>query len=269
MRNLPWLIAHRGAMAEAPENVEAAFDAAFSHEVDGVELDVQMTADNVPVVFHDDTLKRITGKKGSVPDYPFAVLQEFDYGAWHSEAFRGQGIMTLESMLHKYAGRGAMMIELKSGSGIQEPSKYCSRLCREVTRLITFKVPEHLLKEIFILGFDTDMIAEAWQLAPQLKYMLNVKKPLNPEKQNETIHGMLWGYCLPLRKLSRQFCRKCHARDQRIAVYSCNFPDEVSYALNAGADVVMTDDPANTAGAFQKDMIYLAKNDILGKNKHG
>ena len=57
--DFPWLIAHRGAMAEAPENVEAAFDLAFCRGVDGIEFDVQLSADHVPVIFHDDSLERI------------------------------------------------------------------------------------------------------------------------------------------------------------------------------------------------------------------
>lgn len=50
---LPWAIAHRGNSAEAPENTAAAFDAALEAPIDGIELDVQMSADGVPVIHHD------------------------------------------------------------------------------------------------------------------------------------------------------------------------------------------------------------------------
>lgn len=254
MRPLPWLIAHRGAMAEAPENVEAAFDLAFSHKVDGIELDVQMTADGVPVVFHDDTLRRITGKRGAVADRHIAELLELDFGRWYSEYFRGQRLMTLESLLSRYAGRGILMLELKSATGRQNPYVYRDRLCREVTRLIDFYVPGHLHDEIFLLSFDADMIAKTRKFAPHLSYILNIKKPAAQGEKENAEHENLWGYCLPRRKLGRDFSRLCHEKGLRIAVYSCNTPGEVSTALEAGADVVMTDDPAKTVEAFGENM---------------
>ena len=56
----PLVIGHRGASDLAPENTLAAFQAAWSADVDWVETDVQPTADLVPVLFHDDTLDRIS-----------------------------------------------------------------------------------------------------------------------------------------------------------------------------------------------------------------
>ena len=61
-------IAHRGASAEFPENTMAAFIAALSREpsADGLECDVRLSADGVPVVFHDDDTRRLTGQSGSI-----------------------------------------------------------------------------------------------------------------------------------------------------------------------------------------------------------
>ena len=55
----PWIVAHRGAGREAPENTRAAFDAALAHGVAGLEFDVQLSRDGVPVIYHDRTLARI------------------------------------------------------------------------------------------------------------------------------------------------------------------------------------------------------------------
>ncbi|MES1168290.1 MAG: glycerophosphodiester phosphodiesterase family protein, partial [Oleiharenicola lentus] len=60
----PLIIAHRGASAEKPENTIAAFRRALALEVDGIELDVHVTKDGVPVVFHDAQLRRLTGVRG-------------------------------------------------------------------------------------------------------------------------------------------------------------------------------------------------------------
>ncbi|MFW5958267.1 MAG: glycerophosphodiester phosphodiesterase, partial [Desulfosalsimonas sp.] len=92
MRPFPWIIAHRGAMAEAPENSQAAFDLAFFYDVHGIEFDVQMTADGVPVVFHDNTLRRVTGRRTTVADTRFSELSDLDFGKLFSQDFPVQHI---------------------------------------------------------------------------------------------------------------------------------------------------------------------------------
>ena len=71
--------AHRGLhdnSGDAPENSMAAFQKAVKAGY-GIELDVQLTKDKVPVVFHDFTLERVCGKEGKVYDYTWEELKEF------------------------------------------------------------------------------------------------------------------------------------------------------------------------------------------------
>lgn len=71
--------AHRGLHdneSDAPENSMAAFKKAVDAGY-GIELDVQLTKDRIPVVFHDETLKRVCGAEGKVRDYTYEELQEF------------------------------------------------------------------------------------------------------------------------------------------------------------------------------------------------
>lgn len=72
---LPPVVSHRGANRIAPENTLAAFSEAKKIGFDWVEFDVQLSQDNKPVVFHDHTLARTTGKSGCVSDYPLSQLQ--------------------------------------------------------------------------------------------------------------------------------------------------------------------------------------------------
>ena len=69
--------AHRGASAYAPENTMLAFYAGISCGANGIETDVRLTSDGVPVLFHDDTLLRVTGEEGAVSDYTLAELRRF------------------------------------------------------------------------------------------------------------------------------------------------------------------------------------------------
>jgi glycerophosphoryl diester phosphodiesterase len=74
----PLIIAHRGASAVAPENTIAAFEAAIAAGADGIEFDVRLASDGVPVVIHDDTLFRTHGVRRRVADMPCDELNEFD-----------------------------------------------------------------------------------------------------------------------------------------------------------------------------------------------
>ena len=74
------IFAHRGASGYAPENTLEAFALAITQGADGIELDVQLTKDGIPVVIHDETIDRVTEKKGWVKDYTLKELKELDLG---------------------------------------------------------------------------------------------------------------------------------------------------------------------------------------------
>ena len=70
------IFAHRGASGYAPENTLEAFALAITQGADGIELDVQLTKDGIPVVIHDETIDRVTEKTGFVKDYTLKELKE-------------------------------------------------------------------------------------------------------------------------------------------------------------------------------------------------
>ncbi|WP_051330968.1 glycerophosphodiester phosphodiesterase family protein [Aneurinibacillus terranovensis] len=93
-------IAHRGWSGRAPENTLAAIKKAIYHPaIDGIEIDVQMSLDGVPVVIHDYTLERTTTGTGYVGSYTLTELKKLDAGTWFSSSFAGETIPTLEEVL--------------------------------------------------------------------------------------------------------------------------------------------------------------------------
>ena len=70
--------AHRGASEYAPENTMLSFNLGIYMGANGIETDVQLTKDGIPVLFHDDTLLRVTGQEGSIGDYTYEQLRQFD-----------------------------------------------------------------------------------------------------------------------------------------------------------------------------------------------
>lgn len=102
--------AHRGASSYAPENTMSAFRLGLEMGANGIETDVQRTKDGVLVLFHDDTLARVTGQPGSVKDYTYAQLQEFSVTV-HGQSDR---IPTLEEFLQAFGALDlTFAIELK------------------------------------------------------------------------------------------------------------------------------------------------------------
>ena len=90
--------AHRGASSYAPENTMSSFQMGLEMGANGIETDVQRTKDGVLVLFHDDTLMRVTGQPGSVKDYTYEELQAFSVSA-HGQSDR---IPTLEEFLQAF-----------------------------------------------------------------------------------------------------------------------------------------------------------------------
>ncbi len=119
MNSKPDVIAHRGASQVMPENTAFAFEAAIGMKADGIELDVQLTSDGVPVVIHDKSLKRTTGVDKNVSEVSLSEIQELDAGSWFSPFYNGARIMTLDEALEFIDGRCFVNIELKS-NGAEE-----------------------------------------------------------------------------------------------------------------------------------------------------
>jgi glycerophosphoryl diester phosphodiesterase len=109
----PFIWAHRGASALAPENTMTSFQAALSCGADGIELDVHLSADGVPVVIHDNTLERTTDGAGRVEQVLWPNLQELDAGSWYADDYSGEPIPSLEEVLRAFSGQLRLNVEIK------------------------------------------------------------------------------------------------------------------------------------------------------------
>lgn len=115
------VFAHRGGAALGPENTLAAFDRGAAAGADGLELDVHLSADGVPVVHHDSTLERTTNASGPVAARTSAELARVDAGYWFSSGgdfpFRnsGVGVPTLREVLRRYPDM-PLIVEMKVDS---------------------------------------------------------------------------------------------------------------------------------------------------------
>jgi glycerophosphoryl diester phosphodiesterase len=97
--SLPALIAHRGYSSAAPENTLAAVKAAHDAGTRWVELDVQLLGDGTPVIWHDKDVTRCSDGHGNISRMSWAQACQLDVGSWFGDAFHGEHMASLKSML--------------------------------------------------------------------------------------------------------------------------------------------------------------------------
>ena len=116
----PRWIAHRGAGRLAPENTLAAMRLGAAHGYRMAECDVKLSADGQPFLLHDDTLDRTTNGQGAAGELPWAALSRLDAGRWHSRAWAGEPLPTLEAVARWCIANGHRLnIEIKPTPGTE------------------------------------------------------------------------------------------------------------------------------------------------------
>src|SRR5687767_7726644 len=116
MASSPLILGHRGASALAPENSLAAFRRAMDDGADGIEFDVRLSYDHVPVVIHDATLKRTGRVDRLVSGLTAEELGEVDVGSWFTErthteaqAFVGEKLPTLARVFELFNAEAGVL----------------------------------------------------------------------------------------------------------------------------------------------------------------
>jgi glycerophosphoryl diester phosphodiesterase len=226
----PLIIAHRGASAVAPENTMAAFEAAIAAGADGIEFDVRLSGEGVPVIIHDDTLQRTHGLRRRV-----AEMQ--------SEELRSVGVPSLRDLFELMSGNDLILcLEIKGSS--RELAEKCCELVRE------FSFEERVIVECFdlnVLNFvdlktaalfdpriytDQSLIARALAVgASVLALHHRLAKPSLVEKAR--LAGLI------------------------VVVWTVDDPAWVAHAHSMGIEALITNDPATMIEAYDRLRVQL------------
>ena len=116
---LPKVMGHRGAAGLAPENTLSSIRKAAEVGVSWIEFDVKLTADNMPVIFHDDSLNRTAGRDGLMAETSADEALRLDAGSWFSMDFAGERVPSLFATLDlaqdacREIGRGTIPEKLR------------------------------------------------------------------------------------------------------------------------------------------------------------
>lgn len=154
-----WILGHRGARAESPENTLPAFKLAMDLHADGIEFDVSLSKDFVPVVIHDHTVNRTTFNQGKVKDLSFAELKKLDASKPISN-HEPTGVPSLKETLELLPDEAIANVELKFSGNFSKTAFIDS-----VLKII--KVQEHRLK-IIVSSFDGELLAILRKKEPKI-----------------------------------------------------------------------------------------------------
>lgn len=235
-RKPPWVIGHRGAAAEYPENTLSSLRAAaHCAGVQAVECDIQLSREGTPVVIHDPDLRRIAGRRERVADLTGADLGRIDAGAWFGAAFAGEPVPRLDEVLAALPG-ARLWLELKVYPGDRP-----DRLVQAVARCIAVHRADRRLR---ILSFHDAVLDAFRRETPGVPRMRLLRKaPTDPAAWDEAADGVD-AIDIDVRLLTEDLVREAHARGRAVAVYTCNAPREAAWACRCGADAITTDRPA-------------------------
>ncbi len=144
--------AHRGASEYAPENTMLSFKLGLTMGANGIETDVQKSKDGVLVLFHDDTLTRVTGKSGKISDYTYEELKTF----WVNKNGLTDKIVTLKDFLLTFSAKNlTFAIELKSKGVAEDTVKLVNDL--------------GLKNKVIMTSFDYDELLAVKKVAPDFR----------------------------------------------------------------------------------------------------
>lgn len=228
------VFAHRGANREAMENTRHAFDKALDYAIDGIETDVQMSRDEVAVLWHDRYLDKIGLPGKRIDDFDFHELQKLINPDSASE-----GIMMLQDFVMSYRNRCHLLIEVKNRDW-----EAIARHQLKIRRTLDL-IGDNPQLRIVISSFNLTSLDYAHQYNAIFPLIFNFEthQTLADARQLLHSHPYLYGLCLPIETADHAIVDLLHSHHKCVAVYTCNTDLEINKALRLGVDILISDLP--------------------------
>jgi glycerophosphoryl diester phosphodiesterase len=234
----PLIIGHRGASAVAPENTMAAFREAIAVGADGIEFDVRLARDGVPVVIHDSSLRRTGGLNKRVADLSSQEISKVDVGSWFAPRFTNESVPSLSELFTLFQSNNASLyLEMKCDS----PAEY-----KPLAEACCQMIEEYSFKE--------RVVVECFQLAA-----LQILKEIDSEIKTAALFDRVFtdqsvitratqigamAVALHHRLARRELVEKSKQVGLHVAVWTVDDPAWVQIARDIGIDALITNDPA-------------------------
>ena len=242
----PEIVAHRGSGGTSPENTAVSFRDARTSRADAVEVDVQLSADGVPFLFHDGTGSRTTDVAEVFPDrasepivdFTWEELQQLDAGSYFSPRFAGEPIPHLNTAARTLAGSSAVVnVELKS------PENSPGVEAALADELATDPAWQRLIArdQVVVSSFDEAALTAFHELAPDIPLLQIGTIP--DEETLERWAGFADGVVTNYRILDPGDIERVRAHNLGLGLYTLNSVEAVQEAAALCVDQVITDFP--------------------------
>jgi len=245
----PLIIAHRGASFDRPENSFAAFKLAYDQGAEGIETDVHLSKDNVPVLIHDHTVNRVTSQKGLIKQFTFKELKQLDIGSWFDPNYHTERIMSLADFLQWAKPRQLMInLELKTNK-VDYP---------EIETIVYQAVEDlNMLDRVIFSSFNHLSLEKLSQLNPTTYRALLAKRhSVRLIKLSQQLN--LSGIHLKQRGINLITTKKYHQLNRYVGAYTVNQPIDLRRCMRAKCDMIITDRPGLT---IEKKELFLNQKD--------
>ena len=233
---LPHIIGHRGCAGYAPENTLEGIHTAADMGVKWVELDVKLSKDQVPIIFHDDTLERTTNTSGAIAELTYDEIKELDAGSWFGESFIGARIPSLEEAIDVLLERElGLNLEIKPCPGREKETAEAaldilSSIWDDHERVLISSFQHVSLEAAFDVAEDWPrglLIPEEWpenwaEMADYLKV------------STINLHG---------NSVTREQVESAVDLDLPVLAYTINEPDRARFLQSWGVDCFFSDVP--------------------------
>lgn len=230
MLQLPKVIGHRGAMAYAPENTLEGFREARRRGATWVEIDVKLTADDVPILMHDDSLKRTMGVDRLVREMRRAELPP--------------PVPTFEAAIACFQELGlGCNVEIKPCEGREAETGRA--VVETLRKLWPASLPPPLLS-----SFKDKSLAAAKDAAPEFARALLTSELGETWQARAKAVGAV-GMNVGGRKLTVLGITAIKRAGYTLAVWTVNEPDDARAFVGAGADCIITDRPDTIIAALK------------------
>ena len=206
----------------------SSFYAALHSGANGIEFDIHLSRDGIPVVIHDLSVDRTTNGQGLVAGLTLGELQSLDAGHWFSPAFSGERIPTLSEVLDHFSGRLRLNLEIKDSQA----------------GLIAVEMPKYLSAAVVLFSsFDWRLLVKVREVAP--------KVPLAVLLETQDWHfalscaKVIGASALHLRidRINKCLLSTCKRRDFAVAAWTVDEPRLVRRLVHQGLDAIFCNNP--------------------------
>lgn len=232
---------HRGAKGEAPENTLPGFVHAYRHGIRHFELDLVLSKDGKPVLVHDLTVDRTTGRKGEVSSYTAAELSDMDARRNTSSWPRKIGIPTLEDLLDQFDDLQHLQLEVKKDS-----RQRLNILCNRVTEIIQRR---DLYETAAITSSDTWFLKEIRRRNKNIRIGLVAERKF-PRPLNMATRLGCHYLCLNWKLCSKELVANAHRKGLHVSTWTVNRIHDMLQLEEMGVDSIITDYPTSTRMFF-------------------